>query len=176
MCSATKLRLSERKTKQKTSFFDYLLFAPVGAGFHACPKKTRGSTPKCFLRDTQGNDGRPTGRPYKWLLNMRPVGTTRGASRLFVFHVHDDIGFSLRRVSENPSGRHGNLPLLHTRILTKKRQKTHRSRNKFALRCGYRRTVDEKNFDCGAFFDEFQPVVKRLKMRILSFCFSFFIY
>lgn len=32
----------------------------------------------------------------------------------------------------------------------KKRQKTDCSATKFTLRCSYRRTVDEINFDCGA--------------------------
>jgi hypothetical protein len=42
------------------------------------------------------------------------------------------------------------------------RQKTHRSRNKFTLRCDYRRTVDEINFDCGAFFTRFSMPKKRV--------------
>ena len=46
----------------------------------------------------------------------------------------------------------------------KKRKKLHRSRNKFALRCVYRRTVDEIYFDCGANFGVFLTEKNRDKL------------
>ncbi len=46
----------------------------------------------------------------------------------------------------------------HIILGPEKHKKTHRSRNKNGLRCVYRRTVDEINFDCGAFFAKNQRV------------------
>ena len=43
----------------------------------------------CLHTNSHSNDGRPTGRPYKGLLGMRHVGTTRGASMMMVgFYSH----------------------------------------------------------------------------------------
>ena len=54
----------------------------------------------------------------------------------------------------------------------KNRQKLHCGRNKFALRCGYRRTAVEKNLDCGAFFDELlqanEPKIFVIKFNVVS--------
>ncbi len=104
--------------------------------------------PKGFLQTRQGNEGRPTGRPYRAHIQLPLVGTTCGASMTtMVFPRRCKI----RRAGMETYPYRREIPCSD---FNKKRQKTHRSRNKIALRCGYRRTVDEINFDCGAFLGE----------------------
>ena len=57
-------------------FLTYFL-APVGTGFHACPKDFPALDAWEIL---PRRHGRPTGRPYRAHIQLPLVGTTRGAS------------------------------------------------------------------------------------------------
>ena len=108
-----------------------------------------GTTRGASMSDWESyQSGRPTGRPYKGELLKKQPGQQR------------QLIFSCAK----------NLFLFIPISFSKKGKKLHRSANKNALRCGYRRTVDEKNFDCGAFlllYEDFLDASLSYFIRIL---------